>query len=57
MKQEISRCGSFSRFNYFLAFTADFSRHTWVYFLKLKSEFFDMFLDYKALVEKYSRHQ
>jgi hypothetical protein len=48
---------SFSRCKYFLTFIDDFSRHTWVYFLKLKSEVFDKFLAYKALVEKQSRHQ
>jgi hypothetical protein len=42
---------------YFLNFIDDFSRHTWVYFLKLKSEVFDKFLAYKALVEKQSGHQ
>ena len=44
----------FSGFKYFLTFIDDYSRRTWVYFLKLKSEVFDMFLDYKALVEKQS---
>jgi hypothetical protein len=48
---------SFSRCKCFLTFIDDFSRRTWVYFLKLKSEVFDMFLAYKALVEKQSRHQ
>ena len=43
---------SFFGFNCFLTFTDDYSRHTWVYFLKIKSEVFDMFLAYKALVEK-----
>ena len=33
------------------------SRRTWVYFLKLKSEVFNMLLAYKALVEKQSGHQ
>jgi transposase InsO family protein len=42
---------------YFLTFIDDFSRRTWVYFLKLKSEVFDKFLAYKALVEKQSGHQ
>jgi hypothetical protein len=42
---------SFSGCKYFLAFIDDFSRRTWVYFLKLKSEVFDKFLAYKALVE------
>ena len=35
----------------------DFSKHTRVYFLKLKSEVFDKFLAYKALVEKKYGHQ
>ena len=43
---------SFSGSKYFLTFINDYSRCTWVYFLKLKSEVFDMFLAYKALVEK-----
>ena len=45
---------SFSGFKYFLTFINDYSRGTWVYFLKLKSEVFDMFLPYKALIEKQS---
>ena len=48
---------SFSGFKYFLTFVDDYSRRTWVYFLKLKSEVFNMFLAYKALVEKQSGHQ
>ena len=41
----------------FLTFIDDFSRRTWVYFLKLQSEVFDKFLAYKALVEKKFGHQ
>jgi hypothetical protein len=48
---------SFSGCKYFLTFIDDFSRRTWVYFLKLKSEVFDKFLAYKALVEKQFGHQ
>ena len=48
---------SFSSFKYFLTFIDEYSISTWVYFLKLKSEVFNMFLTYKALVEKQSRHQ
>jgi transposase InsO family protein len=48
---------SFSRCKYFLTFINDFSRRTWVYFVKLKREFFDKLLAYKALVEKQSGHQ
>ena len=42
---------SFSGFKYFLTFIDDYSRCTWVYFLKLKSKVFNMFLAYKSLVE------
>ena len=48
---------SFSGCKYLLTFINDFSRHTWVYFLKLKQEVFEKFLAYKVLVEKKSRHQ
>ena len=48
---------SFSGFKYFLNFIDDYSRCTWVYFLKLKCEVFNTFLAYKALVEKQSSHQ
>jgi transposase InsO family protein len=48
---------SFSGCNYFLTFIDDFSRRTWVYLLKLKTEVFDKFLAYKALVENKSGHQ
>jgi hypothetical protein len=48
---------SFSGCKYFLTFIDDFSRRSWVYFLKLKSKFFDKFLAYKALVEKQLGHQ
>ena len=47
----------FSGYKYFLTFIDDFSRRTWVYFLKLKSEVFNMFLAFKAFVEKQSGHQ
>ena len=47
---------SFSGFKYFLTFIDEYSRRTWFYFLKLKSEVFNMFLAYKALVEKKSGH-
>ncbi|KAK9165308.1 hypothetical protein Scep_000499 [Stephania cephalantha] len=37
---------------YFLLFTDDFSRTSWVYFLESKSETFERFQKFKALVEK-----
>jgi hypothetical protein len=48
---------SFSWCKYFLTFIDEFSRCTWVYFLKLKRNVFDKFLSYKALVENKSGHQ
>ncbi|KAL0541197.1 hypothetical protein IC582_021236 [Cucumis melo] len=45
---------SFDKNNYFLLFIDDFSRTTWVYFVKEKSEVFSMFKRFKALVEKES---
>ncbi|KAI9152926.1 hypothetical protein LWI28_003161 [Acer negundo] len=39
---------------YFLTFIDDYSRKTWVYFLKRKSEVFDYFKEFKTLVEKQS---
>ena len=38
--------------NIFLLFIDYFSRKTWVYFLKQKSEAFIIFKNFKALVEK-----
>lgn len=39
---------------YFLLFTGDFSRMSWVYFLKFKSEAFENFKKFKTFVEKQS---
>jgi transposase InsO family protein len=39
---------------YFLTFTDDKSRYSWVYPLKTKDQVFDRFLEWKALVEKSS---
>ena len=47
---------SFTGFKYILTFIDDYSRCTWVYFFKLKSGVFEMFLAYKALVEKQVGH-
>ena len=48
---------SFSGLKYLLTFIDDYSRRTWFCFLKLESEVFNMFLAYKALVEKQYGHQ
>ena len=39
---------------YFVTFIDDFTRKTWVYFLKNKSEVFEKFRNFKALVENQS---
>jgi len=40
--------------HYILTFIDDFTRKTWVYFLKNKSEVFEKFCNFKALVENQS---
>ena len=35
---------------YYITFIDDFSRKTWIYYLKHKDEAFDLFNDFKALV-------
>ncbi|KAK2999470.1 hypothetical protein RJ639_023146 [Escallonia herrerae] len=48
---------SFGKNRYFLLFIDDYSRKTWVYFLKQKSEVFSNFKRFKALVKKQSGYQ
>ncbi|GJY36096.1 retrovirus-related pol polyprotein from transposon TNT 1-94 [Tanacetum coccineum] len=43
---------SYSKNLYFMLFIDDYSRKTWVYFLKEKSEAFKVFKKFKAMVEK-----
>ena len=42
---------SLSGNRYFLLFIDDYTRMCWVYFIRLKSEVFDVFTQFKALVE------
>jgi hypothetical protein len=46
---------SVSQGRYILTFVDDFSRFTWVYFLRSKNEVLDKFLDFKTHVEHKSR--
>lgn len=48
------RTPSLTNNRYFILFIDDFSRMTWVYFIKEKSEVFGVFKRFKALVEKQS---
>ncbi|KAJ7976200.1 Retrovirus-related Pol polyprotein from transposon TNT 1-94 [Quillaja saponaria] len=47
---------SFGKNHYFFLFIDDYTRKTWVYFLKKKSKAFEVFKNFKALVEKESGH-
>ena len=48
---------SLGRGEYFLTFIDDCTHYTWVYVLKWKSEIFDKFQKWKALVENKSGHK
>ena len=43
---------SLGGYEYYVIFIDDYSRRTWIYFLKTKREVFSLFKDFKALVEK-----
>jgi hypothetical protein len=45
---------SMSYCEYYVTFIDDYSRKTWIYFLKAKSEVFARFQEFKALVENQS---
>jgi transposase InsO family protein len=45
---------SISKARYVLTFIDDFSRFTWVFFFKLKSEVFECLIEFKALAENES---
>jgi hypothetical protein len=42
---------SLSGYHYYVTFIDDFSRKTWIYFMKTKDEVFSRFQEFKALVE------
>jgi len=42
--------------HYFLLFTDDYTRMSWVYFLENKLETFENFLQFKAMVENHSEY-
>ena len=45
---------SLSGYEYYVTFIDDYSRNTWIYFLKTKSEVFGKFKEFKALIENHS---
>ena len=42
-----------SGYKYYVTFIDDYSRKTWIYFLKNKSEVFGKFKEFKALIENH----
>jgi transposase InsO family protein len=46
---------SLSGYVYYFSFIDDYSRKTWVYFLKSKDEVLRKFMEFKALVENISK--
>ena len=45
---------SLSGYAYYVSFIDDFSRKTWVYFMKNKDEVFGKFKEFKALIENHT---
>jgi hypothetical protein len=43
---------SFGRKKYYVSFIDDYSKFTWIYLLRRKSEVFQYFLEFQALVER-----
>ena len=45
---------SLSGYVYYVSFINDFSRKTWIYFMKNKDEVFSKFKEFKALIENHT---
>ena len=45
---------SLSRYAYYVYFIDDFSRKTWVYFMKNKDKVFSKFKEFKALIKNHT---
>ena len=48
---------SFSGYVYYVSFIDDFSRKTWIYFLKRKDEVFIKFKEFKSLIENHTENK
>ena len=46
---------SLSGYVYYVSFIDDFSRKTWIYFMKNKDEVFSKFKEFKALIENHTK--
>ena len=45
---------SLSGYVYYVSFSDDFSRKTWIYFMKNKDEVFNKFKEFKSLIENHT---
>lgn len=52
-----SPVSSFQKFKYYVIFVDNFSRYSWLYPMKLKSEFYDIFVEFQKLVERQFNHR
>ena len=48
---------SLSEYAYYVSFIDDFSRKTWIYFMKNKDEVFSKFKEFKALIENHTENK
>ena len=48
---------SLSRYAYYVYFIDDYSRKTWIYFLKTKDELFSKFKEFKAVIENHTENK
>ena len=48
---------SLSGYVYYVSFIDDFSRKTWIYFMKNKDEVFSKFKEFKALIENHTKRR
>ena len=48
---------SLSGYVYYVYFIDDYSRRTWIYFLKLKDDVFEKFKEFKDLAENFSENE
>ena len=48
---------SLSGYIYYVSFIDDYSRKTWIYFMKKKYEVFSKFKEFKSLIKKYTKNK
>ena len=48
---------SLSMYVYYVCFIDDFSKKTWIYFMKNKDEVFSKFKEFKALIENHTENK